>query len=56
MKILLQNSLMNPEINHKVLHSKKNLINLSSEEELVSESCSSEEIYEETFKSGSPKR
>ena len=30
MKILLKNSLMNPEVNNKILHSKKNIINLSS--------------------------
>jgi hypothetical protein len=31
MKILLKNSLMNPEVNHKILHSKKNIIDLESD-------------------------
>ena len=50
MKILLKNSLMNPEINHKILHSKKNIINISSEEEYVSDCCSSDEIEEENVR------
>ena len=37
-KILLKNSFMNPEINHKILHSKKNIIDLESENEMISDS------------------
>ena len=54
MKILLKSSLMNPEINHKIMHSKKNVINLSSEEEYVSDCCSSEEIVGEIKSPKSP--